>query len=107
MKLRSSRWVCPNAGEITTLAKIAMPDWGVVTNVGNAHAENFSDGIAGIARAKYELIAGLHGNQRTAFLNADDRYVNQFGRDFAGRALYFGTASTAGRPRRKYSGAGQ
>jgi UDP-N-acetylmuramoyl-tripeptide--D-alanyl-D-alanine ligase len=84
-----------NAGEIATLAKIAMPDWGVVTNVGNAHAENFSDGIAGIARAKYELIAGLHGTHRTAFLNADDRYVTQFGRDFNGRVVCFGTNATA------------
>ena len=84
-----------NAGEIATLARIALPDWGVVTNVGNAHAENFNDGIAGIARAKYELIAGLHGIHRTAFLNADDRYVTQFGRDFGGRVLCFGTGPTA------------
>lgn len=80
-----------HAGEIALLARIAMPEWGVITNVGNAHAENFPDGIAGIARAKYELIAGLHGHHRVAFLNADDRYVGQFGRDFNGRVLCFGT----------------
>ena len=80
-----------HAGEIALLARIAMPEWGVITNVGNAHAENFSDGIAGIARAKYELIAGLHGQHRVAFLNADDRYVGQFGRDFSGRVICFGT----------------
>ena len=84
-----------NAGEIALLARIATPDWGVVTNVGNAHAENFPDGIVGIARAKYELIAGLHGQHRVAFLNADDRYVSQFGRDFGGRVLCFGTNVTA------------
>ena len=67
----------------------------MVTNVGNAHAENFTDGVAGIARAKYELIANLHGAQRTAILNADDRYVSQFGRDFAGRVVCFGTEITA------------
>ena len=53
------------------------------------------DGIAGIARAKYELIAGLHGQHRVAFLNADDRYVAQFGRDFNGRVVCFGTDVTS------------
>jgi len=77
------------AGEIAALCHIAAPDWGVVTNVGHAHAEGFADGIAGIARAKYELIAALprHG---VAFLNCDDAYVSQFGRDFEGKAVYFG-----------------
>ena len=82
------------AGEIAALCRIAAPDWGVVTNVGNAHAENFSDGIAGIARAKYELIASLppHG---AAFLNCDDPYVGQFGRDFQGKVVYFGRGPCA------------
>jgi UDP-N-acetylmuramoyl-tripeptide--D-alanyl-D-alanine ligase len=77
------------AGEITALCRIAAPDWGVVTNVGHAHAEFFPDGVAGIARAKYELIAALprHG---VAFLNCDDLYVGQFGRDFQGKVVYFG-----------------
>jgi UDP-N-acetylmuramoyl-tripeptide--D-alanyl-D-alanine ligase len=77
------------AGEITALCHIAAPDWGVVTNVGHAHAEFFPDGVAGVARAKYELIAALprHG---VAFLNCDDAYVSQFGRDFEGKAVYFG-----------------
>ncbi len=86
------------AGEIATLCRIAEPDWGVVTNVGNAHAENFSDGIAGVARAKYELVEGLSLSARErgiAFLNADDAYVSQFGRNFPGRARYYGTAAVA------------
>ncbi len=60
-----------NAGEIALLAQIGAPDWGVITNIGNAHAENFADGIAGIARAKFELINALPANG-IAFLNADD-----------------------------------
>lgn len=76
-------------GEIAALARIASPDWGVVTNVGNAHVENFSDGQAGIARAKFELVAALPNNG-IAFLNADDAYVSQFGRDILGKAVYFG-----------------
>ncbi|HET9099097.1 MAG TPA: UDP-N-acetylmuramoyl-tripeptide--D-alanyl-D-alanine ligase, partial [Acidobacteriaceae bacterium] len=83
-----------HAGEIAALCKIAAPDWGVVTNVGTAHAENFSDGQAGIARAKYELIAALP-RMGTAILNCDDPYVRQFGRDFAGKCIYFGTGKLA------------
>lgn len=83
-----------HAGEIAGLCKIAAPDWGVVTNVGTAHAENFSDGQAGIARAKYELIAALP-RLGTAILNCDDSYVRQFGRDFPGKTVYFGTGVCA------------
>ena len=39
------------------------------------------DSVAGIARAKYELIESLPRGG-TAVLNADDEYVSQFGRDF-------------------------
>jgi UDP-N-acetylmuramoyl-tripeptide--D-alanyl-D-alanine ligase len=81
-------------GEIASLARIASPDWGVVTNVGTAHVENFSDGQAGIARAKFELVAALPATG-VAFLNCDDAYVSQFGRDFAGRVVYFGAGPCA------------
>lgn len=77
------------AGEIAALCRIAAPDWGVVTNVGHAHTEFFPDGIAGVARAKYELVESLPRNG-VAFLNCDDAYVSQFGRDFEGKAVYFG-----------------
>jgi UDP-N-acetylmuramoyl-tripeptide--D-alanyl-D-alanine ligase len=77
------------AGEITALCRIAAPDWGVVTNVGHAHAEFFPDGVAGVARAKYELVESLP-RQGVAFLNCDDAYVSQFGRDFEGKVIYFG-----------------
>jgi len=83
-----------HAGEIAALCRIATPDWGVVTNVGNAHVENFAEGQAGIARAKFELVAALPANG-VAFLNCSDPYVSQFGRDFAGRAVYFGSGPCA------------
>jgi UDP-N-acetylmuramoyl-tripeptide--D-alanyl-D-alanine ligase len=83
-----------HAGEIAQLARIAVPDWGVITNVGMAHAENFPDGQAGIARAKYELVEALPSSG-VAFLNCDDPYVAQFGRDFAGKVVYFGAGPCA------------
>jgi UDP-N-acetylmuramoyl-tripeptide--D-alanyl-D-alanine ligase len=82
------------AGEIAALCRIASPEWGVVTNVGHAHAEFFPDGIAGIARAKFELVGALP-RQGVAFLNCDDHYVSQFGRDFAGKVVYFGRGPCA------------
>jgi len=83
-----------HSGEIAALARIAAPDWGVITNIGSAHIENFADGQAGIARAKFELIESLPANG-VAFLNCDDAYAAQFGRDFSGRVVYFGAGPCA------------
>ncbi len=77
-----------HAGEIRSLAKIAQPEIGVVTNVAAVHLE-FFDSLAGIARAKYELVESLPASG-TAVLNADDEYVSQFGRDFKGKVLLYG-----------------
>ena len=71
MRAKSRRW-----------PRLARPDCGVVTKVAPVHLE-FFDSIAGIARAKYELIESLPAGG-IAVLNADDEYVSQFGRDFPG-----------------------
>jgi len=82
-----------HAGEIRALARIAEPKIGVITNVAPVHLE-FFDSLAGIARAKYELIESLPANG-TAVLNADDEYVSQFGRGFKGKVVTYGTRPTA------------
>jgi len=78
-----------HAGEIAALAHIAEPNWAVISNVAPVHLEHFSDGIAGIANAKYELVQALPA-EGIAFLNGDDPHVSAFGRDRKGNARYFG-----------------
>jgi UDP-N-acetylmuramoyl-tripeptide--D-alanyl-D-alanine ligase len=46
-------------GEIRRLMEIAPLDFGVVTAIGTAHIEFFSQGQEGIARAKGEMVEGL------------------------------------------------
>jgi UDP-N-acetylmuramoyl-tripeptide--D-alanyl-D-alanine ligase len=83
-----------HAGEIAALARIAEPDWAVVTNVAPVHLEYFADGIAGIARAKYELVQALPPDG-IAVLNCDDEYVTKFGDGMGSRAIFYGAGECA------------
>ena len=83
-----------HAGEIADLARIAAPDWGVVSNVGPVHLEFFPEGLSGIAKAKRELIEALPPDG-IAILNADDSLVRSFADGHGESAVLYGTASDA------------
>jgi len=80
-----------HAGEIAALAKIAEPDWAVVTNVAAVHLEHFPDGIDGIAAAKRELVEALPKNG-LAVLNFDDDRVAAMARGRGDAVMFYGTA---------------
>ncbi|WP_241254438.1 UDP-N-acetylmuramoyl-tripeptide--D-alanyl-D-alanine ligase [Brevibacillus sp. SYP-B805] len=59
------------AGHIRKHCQIIQPNYGVITNVGTAHIGNVGGTIAGVARAKSELIRFMRRTGKL-FLNADD-----------------------------------
>ena len=61
-------------GEIKKLSKLIKPHIGIITNIGEAHLENFKN-IKGIARAKSEIIENVQ-NGGTIILNRDDKFFN-------------------------------
>ncbi len=77
-------------GEIASLARIAEPEVGVVTNVAPVHLQ-FFDSVDSIARAKRELVENLSTRgTATAVLNYDDFRVRRFAEGFAGQVVTFG-----------------
>jgi len=62
------------AGEIKDLTKLVKPHIGVITNIGEAHIENFKS-INGIAKAKSEIIENIKVGG-TVILNRDDKFFN-------------------------------
>jgi UDP-N-acetylmuramoyl-tripeptide--D-alanyl-D-alanine ligase len=64
-----------HADEIRPLVRMVRPQAVVVTTVGPVHTENFSDGEAGVARAKAEIFDGLQPGG-VAILNADNRWFD-------------------------------
>ena len=59
-------------GEIKKLAHLIKPQIGVITNIGEAHIENFKN-LRGIANAKSEIIENIE-NGGTIILNRDDKF---------------------------------
>ncbi|MEO5573247.1 MAG: UDP-N-acetylmuramoyl-tripeptide--D-alanyl-D-alanine ligase [Gammaproteobacteria bacterium] len=81
-------------GEIAHLTAITRPNVALINNAGPAHLEGFLT-LAGVARAKGEIFAGL-ATQGTAILNADDVFSGLW-RELIGdqRCLSFGLEAPA------------
>ena len=77
-------------GHIAHLCGIAPPRYGVVLNVGRAHAGEFG-GLDQVARAKGELVEALPADG-VAILNADDPRVLAMTTRTAARVVTFGVA---------------
>lgn len=63
-------------GEISLLCDIALPDYGLITNIGKAHLEGFGS-LQGVTRAKGEMFVHLMQHRKTLFVNAGDRNIRE------------------------------
>ncbi len=82
-------------GEIAFLCDIALPQIGVVTNVGTVHAERAGSQEA-IARGKAELIQSLPtAPDGVAILNFDDPWVRKMEEKTKARVFFYGLSPEA------------
>ena len=68
-------------GEIKTLANIALPTCGLITNVGKAHLEGFGS-LEGVINTKKELYDNLTERGGHVFVNAANPYLTNIINDF-------------------------
>lgn len=77
-------------GEIKLLCDIALPQVGIITNVGKVHAERAGSQEA-IAKGKAELVEALPAApDGVAILNYDDPWVRPMAEKTQARVLYYG-----------------
>ncbi len=80
-------------GEIQLLCDLALPQVGVVTNVGTVHAERAGSQEA-IARGKSELVQALPADG-VAILNFDDPWVRKMEEKTKARVFFYGLSPEA------------
>jgi UDP-N-acetylmuramoyl-tripeptide--D-alanyl-D-alanine ligase len=78
-------------GEIAFLCDIALPQVGVVTNIGTVHAERAGSQEA-IAQGKSELIESLP-EDGVAILNFDDPWVRKMEEKMRGQVFFYGLSA--------------
>ena len=79
-------------GEIRELSRIATPDMGIITNIGESHIELLGS-VENIVKAKGELLEVL-GDSGIALLNGDCPYTTKLIDMAQGRAVLFGYGDT-------------
>lgn len=65
-------------GDIQELCEIAEPDYGMITNIGEAHLERFGD-IDGVQRTKGEMFDFVRAHNKCAWVNLGDERVSAVG----------------------------
>lgn len=80
--------------EMAYLSEIAMPDIGIIVNVGTMHIEHLGS-RQGIRQAKLELLEGMAPESKL-LLNGDDDMLNPLNREIFQELTYFGMADSCG-----------
>ena len=77
-------------GEIAALCEIALPDFGLITNVGKAHLEGFGS-FEGIKETKGELYRFISQRGGTIFLNTSNIHLAEMSQNAAAKAIGYRT----------------
>lgn len=73
-------------GDIKELVNIALPNYGIITNIGIAHIQGFGS-LDGVVATKCELYEYLKINDGVVFVNGDDSLLCNMSKDIK-RVLY-------------------
>lgn len=77
-------------GDIKELCDIALPDYGIITNIGAAHLEGFGS-FEGVVKTKNELYESVIEKKGTLFCNSDNNVLRQLLVDKIVDVIYYGS----------------
>ena len=83
-----------HVGEIHTLAEIARPDYGLITNIGKAHLEGFGS-VENIIKGKTELFRYLYKKNGTCFINMDNSHLRTYSDSLKCAKIYYGNTENS------------
>ncbi len=81
-------------GEIALLCRLARPDYGLITNIGQAHLEGFGN-MEGVKKAKGELYKHLGESGGLIFCNGGDRVLQEMLAGINAGVSYYGESEDA------------